>query len=108
MFDALGDWWQGKPCVERHWRWPDVRAGHLLKEPCCQACGTLKSLAVHHINPVHCRPDLELVNENLITLCEGKRNCHLCFGHYFNFKSWNLDVRIDVDKWHEKVKNRPM
>ena len=63
------------------------------------------SLQVHHIIPFHyCvalgRPDLELDDRNLISLCEsvkGKEcnNHHLLVGHLDNFKSANLSVTND-------------
>jgi hypothetical protein len=57
---------------------------------------------VHHIFPFqYCvalgRPDLELDDRNLITLCENERDRpaddhHLLVGHLGSFKSSNLDV----------------
>jgi len=61
---------------------------------------------VHHIFPLHyCialgRPDLELDDGNLITLCEdeaGKpgQNHHLLVGHLDDFESSNLAVVEDA------------
>jgi hypothetical protein len=65
---------------------------------------------VHHVIPFHLRRDLELDPENLITLCENKRdgvNCHLLFGHLGCFKSFNPSVRADVVTWRAKLKTRP-
>lgn len=85
--------------------WPKVRAEHLEKQPKCAACGTEKGLEVHHIKPFHKYPELELDPDNLITLCN--KSCHLYFGHLKYFKSWNPDVKIDAQRYYEKLKARP-
>jgi hypothetical protein len=72
----------------------------------CAACGKKKNLTVHHIKPVQWFPSLELEISNLITLCTDESNCHLCFGHLGDFKSWNPDVIEDVKWYREKVRNR--
>jgi hypothetical protein len=114
-----------------HWR--AVEKQHLKSNPLCVACGKASKagLQVHHHFPFHYaialgRPDLELDQRNLITLCEtevGKpgNNHHLDIGHLDNFKSSNLDVvtdarktfhgmtseQIEVDKrWRKKIANR--
>lgn len=62
----------------RSHRWPAVRRGHLAAHPFCEACGRAKDLDVHHVRPFHLYPELELVGDNLMTLC---RTCHWVFGH---------------------------
>lgn len=65
-------------------RWRAVRAAHLDRFPACAACGhgLQRELNVHHIKPFHLFPELELVDDNLITLCERPSfSCHWVFGH---------------------------
>jgi 5-methylcytosine-specific restriction endonuclease McrA len=71
--------------------WLRLKARHLKKEPCCQACGRRGALDVHHIVPVHIAPALELSEHNLITLCASP--CHLVFGHLMSYNCYNKDVR---------------
>jgi hypothetical protein len=92
--------------------WPRVQKAHLLKQPHCMCCkpgtNTSAGLQVHHIFPFHyCialgRPDLELDDRNLITLCEdeaGKpgQNHHLLVGHLDDFESSNLAVVEDAGR----------
>ena len=58
--------------------WVQVRSDFVRKHPRCEACGSTANLNVHHIVPFHQRPDLELVDDNLITLC---REHHFRIGH---------------------------
>lgn len=84
--------------------WSKVRNEHLEKHPVCEVCGVKKPLNVHHIKPFHIYPDLELVDSNLITLCETPgRNCHFVLGHLMNWSSWN----VDIWEWVKSFKNRP-
>ena len=62
---------------------------------------------VHHIVPFHQRPDLELVEDNLITLC---REHHFRIGHDPDGRgprkpSWlesNPNVRQDAKNWSKR------
>lgn len=64
--------------ISRSPRWPGVEKEHLKLEPTCRVCGksaTQAPLQVHHRYPfffaIHLgRPDLELDQRNLVTLCE--------------------------------------
>jgi len=99
-----------KAGVERSPHWPLAEKRHLLKHPYCEACGPTMDknikVQVHHVIPFHYvialgRPELELDDRNLITLCEDEKghpadNHHLLLGHAGNFKEANLDVRKDV------------
>lgn len=85
--------------------WSKVRKKHLKKQPVCAACGNSRRLQVHHIKPVHKHPELELDENNLITLCASP--CHLIFGHLKNWKSWNTEVVEDCEKYLTKLKERP-
>jgi len=83
--------------------WPSVRRNHLQKEPTCQWCGGVNNLQVHHIAPFHIRPDLELYDENLITLCECMGlDCHLEKGHLGNFHDFNPKIRLQCAE-HKRV-----
>lgn len=97
----------GRP---RSSEWPKVEKAHLAKNPHCACCapGTNMDagLQVHHKFPFnYCialgRPDLELDDRNLITLCEDEKgkpgqNHHLLVGHLDDFKSSNLSVVVDA------------
>ena len=87
--------------LQRSPAWPRVEMNHLQLEPVCMACGSTDNLQVHHILPFHfCillgRPELELDQRNLITLCQGQDNHHLLLGHLDNWQSYNPDVRSDA------------
>lgn len=79
-------------------KWPSLRKSFLRSHPTCAACGHTSDLEVHHIQPFHENPELELDPTNLITLCDrpGRDNCHLTVGHLNNFKSKNPNVREDA------------
>ena len=87
--------------------WPAVRAKWIAEHGECAVCGSKKTLQVHHIQPYHLHPELELDETNLITLCEGPLHCHLMFGHLGSFGSYNPDVKRDAETWAKKIKNRP-
>lgn len=73
-------------------------------------CGGTETLEVHHIQPFHINPALELDPENLITLCESGKNgivCHRAFGHLGNYQSVNTEVKPDTEHWHDKIEHRP-
>ena len=94
LLNLLPLWLRPRYILEQRQRaseWRRVRAEHLAKHPACEACGRTKNLAVHHIFPVSVAPDLELVESNLITLCET--SCHFMFGHFFNYHCYNRNVR---------------
>ncbi len=69
-----------------HWRVVE-RAN---KKGSCEACGRARHLEVHHVLPFHLHPRQELEPSNLITLC---RRCHLLFGHWDDWQSFNPQVR---------------
>jgi hypothetical protein len=70
------------------------------------------------------RPELELDQRNLITLCEGAISHHILIGHLDDWQSYNPDVTTDVTgpfrrwtddqqirddpQWSQKAKNRPL
>ena len=86
-------------------KWSAVEKAHLQQHPTCAACGQGQprwGLQVHHILPFHfCvklgRPELELDERNLMTLCDITiNNHHLLLGHLDNFQSYNPNVRADI------------
>ena len=91
--------------IPRSSQWPAVEQAHLQAQPACVACGQGQpgqGLQVHHMLPFHfCvklgRPELELDERNLMTLCdETINNHHLLLGHLGNFQSYNPNVKADV------------
>jgi hypothetical protein len=100
---------QGKATLgsKRSTKWPTVRKQHLERNPTCAICGGTKKLEVHHKEPFHTNPNLELDPNNLITLCEAKKggcNHHLHFGHLGNYKNINSNIDEDVALWSKKLK----
>ena len=110
MITAIKDTLQGKAPSIKHKRsnqWPTVRKNFLEAHNVCSVCGGKKKLEVHHVQPFHEKPELELEESNLITLCEDWSygvNCHLLVGHLGNYKNVNPDVRKDAETWHNKLK----
>lgn len=87
-------------------RWGYVRKIHLMHYPKCMACGSDKNVEVHHIQPYHLYPDLELDPHNLLTLCNHPtRLCHFRIGHGFNWKLWNPHVTVDADRSLQMLRN---
>ncbi len=98
--------------IHRSPHWTEVAREHLARQPRCVCCRPDSSghgiPQVHHIFPFHyCislgRPDLELDERNLITLCGPSRdrvgeNHHLWIGHLDNFQTSNLSVVRDARK----------
>jgi len=81
---------------QRSPHWPSTRDAFLKLNAHCVCCGGTKRLQVHHVQPFHLHPDLELDPSNLITLCMFKSECHLFIGHGDDWRSWNPDVRKDA------------
>lgn len=63
---------------------------HFLERKVCMACGRSEYLNAHHIKPYHLFPELELVESNLIPLCEGVSACHYLCGH--RGTSWSVNT----------------
>ena len=87
-------------------QWSRVRGENIKSfcELCEKKGGLLKPLELHHVEPFHLKPELELSPTNFITVC---RHCHLYFAHLGNFKSFNIDIKKEAELWQEKRKNRP-
>jgi 5-methylcytosine-specific restriction endonuclease McrA len=82
--------------LTRSSKWSGVRKAALINQPCCAACGSTSLLQVHHMQPFHLHPELELDQRNLIVLCMGKNECHLLLGHGDNFKKYNPYIAADA------------
>ena len=86
--------------------WQKFSASFLKRNPRCALCGSTKDVVAHHVKPFHLFPELELVETNLMPLCNGGSgkvvNCHLWFGHLGDFKRWNPAVREDAAAWRDK------
>ena len=89
---------------KRSSKWGQVKSLFLLKNPNCAICGGIEKLNVHHKLPFHLYPELELVESNLVTLCMGKKECHLNM-HGDNFKKYcpNIDNYIKMLNNKEKT-----
>lgn len=77
-------------------KWPKIEKEYLAKQPKCQACNGTQRLNVHHKQPFHIHPELELDLNNLITLCMGATECHIRIGHGDDFKMYNPNVVTDA------------
>jgi len=89
---------------ERSPHWPSVQHHFIQKHPSCAACGSTQHLNVHHVQPFHLHPELELEESNLITLCMDN-DCHLLIGHGDSFKAYNPNVREDAASVLQNVSN---
>jgi 5-methylcytosine-specific restriction protein A len=101
--------WNNKPFFgmpPRSSSWKKVRDAFIKKNPTCAACGGTKSLECHHKLPYHVDPNRELLEDNLMTLCEGPGNCHYVWGHLLNWKAYNPTVVDDTKAFLEKVNKR--
>jgi hypothetical protein len=61
----------------------DAMEAYRRQHPRCEWDGCSEDCHVHHIVPVHVRPDLAANPDNLITL--GASRCHLVIGHAGNW-----------------------
>ena len=77
-----------------------------LKGKRCAVCGGKMSMTAHHKIPFSIAPELELIEDNLLPLCEAERygiDCHLLVGHLGNFRRYNPTVVADAIWWHERI-----
>lgn len=84
-------------------KWRQVRDNFILKNPLCAVCRSKKNLIAHHKKPFHLFPELELNENNLVTLCEGTLGCHLLFGHLGSYLKFNENVDEDIKIWNKKL-----
>ena len=98
--------------IARSGEWPRVERTHLAAHPACACCDRADvGVQVHHVFPFHyCvalgRPDLELDDRNLVTLCETEtgrpaEDHHLLVGHLGSFQSSNLNVLYDAARYRK-------
>lgn len=85
--------------IFRSSKWKSVRNNFLEKNHFCAACGSKTKLQVHHVKPFHLHPELELDENNLITLCMEDWDCHLQIGHGDSFQCYNPDIVTDAKKF---------
>lgn len=93
--------------ISRSGKWPAAEKRHLEIQPACLVCGTTKKLAVHHVYPFHFvialgRPDLEIDERNLRTLCSGDQvdQHHLLVGHLDDWQSYNPQLEHSIAFCH--------
>lgn len=67
--------------------WSKIEKEFKEKHPKCEICGSTKRLQTHHIKPFHIFPELELDQNNLISLCMSRKQCHIFIGHGSLFKA---------------------
>jgi 5-methylcytosine-specific restriction endonuclease McrA len=95
----------GHPESPRSPEWPRVKDEWLAEHPTCAACGGSGDQVsangsrtapnqVHHKQPYHLFPELELDPSNFITFCEecGGPEDHLHVGHLGNWENYNPNV----------------
>lgn len=96
-----------KPRSKRSPKWPAL-AKRFLRGKACAVCGSSEHVVPHHIVPVHVDPSQELVEANLLPLCENRvMNCHCVVGHLRDWKSYNPTVREDAELIRQRIANRP-
>lgn len=78
-------------------KWPSIEKDIINKYKCCAACGSIQHLQVHHIQPFHLHPELELQESNLIILCMSENECHLRIGHGDLFRAYNPLLMKDIN-----------
>jgi 5-methylcytosine-specific restriction protein A len=99
---------KAKPGQKRSSQWRKIRNRYKKANPHCAVCGSKKKVEIHHKIPFNIAPDLELFEDNFVSLCERKKygiNCHLLIGHLGNYRRVNLNINIDVMTWNQKLKN---
>lgn len=82
--------------------WRSVRKSFAKANPKCAVCGD-NDIEIHHKKPYHLFPELELDENNLISLC---RRDHFLFGHLCDWKCSNSEVVKDAKDFNYKIKNR--
>jgi hypothetical protein len=83
--------------AKRSSKWSSLEKKFLQKHSKCEICSSTNHLQVHHIKPFHLYPELELDENNLITLCMGEKECHLLIAHGDSFRCYNPNLREHVE-----------
>ena len=78
--------------------WKVLKDDFIASNDKCYICGSRSNLEVHHIKDVSNFPDLELDENNLMTLCDGSDrfeglSCHRIFGHFGCWRRTNYQLR---------------
>jgi len=84
--------------------WPKIRKTFIIVNNVCEICGKKKGLEVHHKQPFHLYPELELDSGNLATLC---RKHHFIFGHLEYWKSYNPQIESTIMYFRALLRYRP-
>jgi hypothetical protein len=82
--------------ITRSPKWSATRKTFLDVHTSCAFCNSTTLLQVHHMQPFHLKPALELDPKNLIVLCMGPNECHLLVGHGDNFQKYNPYIAADM------------
>jgi len=91
--------------VQRSLDWETVKRGYLKTHRECAFCGATTKLDVHHKIPVKVRRDLELNEDNFMTLCsKAQNNCHFVHGHFYNWDRYNTCIEVDAAVWRTRIK----
>ena len=98
--------WQNREALktfgaQRSSEWKATRDSFLKKHPLCEVC-RVKAEIVHHILPYHISPENELLESNLISLCN---ECHLVLAHLKSFKRWDRHIRETARLFRTKIDN---
>lgn len=87
---------------KRSSQWRKVEKKFLDDNCFCEACGSHNNLQVHHIEPFHLYPELELDPNNLITLCMDTHECHFRLAHGGNFRKFCPEIK----EYARQLKNK--
>jgi len=74
----------------RSWAYVKAMREFIKENPVCNFSGKPAKI-VHHVQPVHVRPDLAADKRNMVGFATPK--IHLIAGHGGNFKKWVVNVR---------------
>lgn len=92
--------------AQRSGQWSSVSKAYIEHHPQCEMGmhnpTLLNPLNVHHIQPFHEHPELELDKNNLIVLC---RFHHFIHGHLKNWSRSNPQIRKDCKTLNDRIKN---
>ncbi len=88
----------------RSHQWPALERKFKAANPNCFVCGGSKLIQVHHAQPFHLFPHLELEWSNLRSLCMAPGHfCHFVFGHLFRWSNYNLELDREIRHWRKML-----
>lgn len=80
---------------------------HLRNNPRCVICNAIKGRVVHHLNSVRYFPDEACDPNNLITLCDYRKNdCHGLFHNVFKGGTRKKTTKEDFERFLEVVNHK--